>query len=160
MYCSSCGVAVTQGLSYCNYCGAKLSGGKADDGSQTEFIEFSEVKPGLLVSAMVAVFVLGLFAITLLMGMMKAILHLNEGAILGFAVLCFLIMLSLEGVFVRLLFRRKRVTEEAGSGVLLKGSATKELDAARARALPEPVPSVTEHTTRAFDPTYPERTSK
>ncbi len=25
MYCSSCGVAVAQGLSYCNFCGAKLN---------------------------------------------------------------------------------------------------------------------------------------
>ena len=35
-----------------------------------------------------------------------------------------------------------------------------ELDAAQARGLPEPVPSVTEHTTRAFEPVYNERTSK
>jgi hypothetical protein len=44
--------------------------------------------------------------------------------------------------------------------VRLKGPATKELDAAHARAMPEHVPSVTEHTTRAFDPIYTERTSK
>ena len=44
--------------------------------------------------------------------------------------------------------------------MLLKGQATRELDAAQARVLPEPVPSVTEHTTRAFEPIYNERTSK
>jgi hypothetical protein len=37
---------------------------------------------------------------------------------------------------------------------------TKELDAAQPRALPEPVPSVTEHTTRTFEPLYSERKSK
>ena len=41
MYCSSCGVAVTQGLGYCNYCGAKLNGANGDSVSTT-----SEVKPG------------------------------------------------------------------------------------------------------------------
>ena len=154
MYCSTCGVVVAQGLSYCNYCGATLSGAKGDD-----VIESPEVKPGLLVSAMAGVFILGLVAITILMGMMKAVLHLDAGVILAFAVLCFLIMLSLEGVFVRLLFRRKRGAEETGT-VQLKGHATKELEAAEARVLSEPGSSVTEHTTRAFDPIYTERRSK
>ena len=155
MYCSSCGVAVAQGLSYCNYCGAKLSGAKGDT-----VIKSPEVKPGLLVSAMVAVFVLGLVAITMLMGMMKAVLHLNVGQILAFTMLSFLIMLFLEGVFIRLLLRRKRGAEEAGDTMLWKEQATKELDAAQARVLPEPVPSVTEHTTRAFAPIHNERISK
>lgn len=155
MYCSSCGVAVAQGLTYCNYCGAKLSGAKADN-----VIKSSEAKPETLVAAMVFVFVFGLVAIMLLMGMMKAVLNLNIGVILAFTLLSFLMMLSLEGVCIRLLFRRKRGTEEAGDTVRLKGQATKELDAAQARVLPEPVPSVTEHTTRAFEPVYNERTSK
>ena len=155
MYCSSCGVAVTPGLSYCNYCGATLSGAKIETR-----IKSPEVKPELLVSAMAGVFILGLVAIGMLMGIMKAILRLDAGVILGFAVLCFLIMLFLEGVFLRLLFRRRRDPEEAGDTVRLKGPATKELDAAQARVLPEPAPSVTEHTTRAFDPIYSERTSK
>ena len=155
MYCSSCGVAVVQGLSYCNYCGAKLSGPKGDN-----VIESSEVKPEFLVAAMVVVFGFGLAGIIVLMGMMKAVLQLNVGQIFAFALLSFLIMLSLEGVFIRLLFRRKRGTEETGDTVQLKGPATKELDAAQARVLPEPVPSVTEHTTRTFEPLYNERTSK
>ena len=155
MYCSSCGVAVAQGLSYCNYCGAKLNGVKGDS-----VINSPEVKPELLVSAMVAVFVLGLAGITVLIGVMKAVLHLNDGQILAFTMLSFLIMLLVEGVCIRLLFRRNRGAEQTGGTALSKGQATKELDAAQARALPEPVPSVTEHTTRAFDPIYTERTSK
>jgi len=155
MYCSSCGVAVAQGLSYCNYCGAKLNGVKGETR-----IKSSEVKPETLVAAMVLVFVFGLGAITMLMGMMKAVLGLNVGQILAFTLLSFLIMLLIEGVCIRLLFRRKRGTEEAGDAVLLKGQATKELDAAQARVLPEPVPSVTEHTTRAFEPIYSKQKSK
>ena len=156
MYCSSCGVSVAQGLSYCNYCGAKLSGEKGET-----HIKPSEVKPESLVAAMGAVFVFGLVAITMLMGVMKAVLHLDVGLILAFTILSFLILLSLEGVFIGLLLRRKRGTEEAGDTVLLKTQGTNELDAAQARVLPEPVSSVTEHTTRAFEPVYNERrTSK
>src|SRR6266566_4103984 len=155
MYCSTCGVAVAEGLSYCNYCGAKLSGAKGDNP-----IEPAAVKPETLVAAMVFVFVLGLGAITVLMGVMKAVLHLELGQILAFTLLSFLIMLSLEGVFIRLLLRRKRGAEEAGDTVLSKGQATRELDVAQSRGLPQPTPSVTEHTTRAFDPIYTERTSK
>jgi hypothetical protein len=94
------------------------------------------------------------------MGMMKTVLELPAERVLGFTLFPFLIMLLLEGVFLRLLFRRKRGAGKADDVVLLKGQATKELDAAQARALPEPLASVTEHTTRAFDPIYSERKSK
>jgi predicted amidophosphoribosyltransferase len=155
MYCPSCGVNVTPGSSYCNYCGEKLSGAKSD-----RIIKSPEVRPETLVGAMVFAFVFGLGAITLLMGMMKAVLRLEVGVILAFALLSFLILLSLEGVFIRLLLRRKRGAEEGGDTVHLQGQATRELDAAQARVLPEPLPSVTEHTTRAFDPIYPEQNRK
>lgn len=154
MYCSSCGVAVTPGLSFCNYCGVRLSGAKSDS-----TIKSPEVRPETLIGAMVFAFVFGLGAITVFMMAMKAILHLETGLILFFALLCFLTLLSLESVFIRLLFRRRRGTEEAGDAVLLKGQVTRNL-AAQARSLPEPLPSVTEHTTRAFDPIYSERRSK
>jgi hypothetical protein len=58
-----------------------------------------------------------------------------------------------ESVFTWQLLSRKRGAEETGD------TATKELYAAQARVLPEPVPSVTEHTTRAFEPIYTDRKS-
>jgi len=155
MYCSTCGVAVAQNLSYCNYCGAKLSPAKGDSDSET-----SEVKPGLLISAMAGVFILGLPAIIILMGVMKTVLELPADRVLAFTLLPFLIMLMLEGVFLRLLFRRKRGNAKTSDVEVLKGQATRELDAAHAGALPEARPSVTEHTTRVLDPIYNERDSK
>ena len=154
MYCSSCGVVVAQGLSYCNYCGAKLSGVRGDS-----IIKSPEVKPQSLVWAMVAVLVFGFVAIVFLMMAMKMV-GLNVGQILAFMILSFLIMLLLEGVFIWQLLRSKRGGEKSGDTVLLKGQSTNELDAAHARVLPEPMPSVTEHTTRAFEPIYSERKSK
>ena len=155
MYCSSCGVAVAQGLSYCNYCGAKLSGAKV-----ANVVKSPEVKPDFLVAAMVGLFILGLLAIAVLMGVMKAVLDLNTGQILGFATLSFLIMLLIEGVLIWRLSRRKQGAEATVDAALSKEQATKELDAARARALPEAMSSVIEHTTRALEPIYSERKSK
>lgn len=154
MYCSACGVAVAQGLSYCNYCGAKLS-----DASE-KGLEPREVKPELLVSAMAGVFILGTVVITLLMGMMKSVLGLPVERVLAFTLLPFLVLLVIEGVFMRLLLRRNRGVEKTRYISQSKEQVTNELDAAHARELPEPVPSVTEHTTRAFAPIPNEPTSK
>ena len=136
---------MAQGLSYCNHCGAKLT-------QERGAIRSSEVKPEALVWGMVAVLVFGFAAIVFLMMAMKMV-GLNVGQILAFTILSFLIMLLVEGVFIWQLLRRKRGAEETSD-------TTKELYAAQARALPEPVPSVTEHTTRAFEPIYTERQRK
>jgi len=151
VYCSSCGVAVAQGLGYCNYCGAKLNGVKGDN-----LIKSPEVKPGSLVWGMVAVLVFGFVAIVFLMMAMKMV-GLNVGQILAFTILSFLIMLLVEGVFIWQLLSRKRGAKETGDTKLSKEQAWRELEAAQARVLPEAMPSVTEHTTRSFEPIYRER---
>jgi|SRR5215813_1566478 len=149
MYCSACGVAVTNGLTYCNYCGARLN--RAED-SKSE-----EVKPGSVITMMVATFVMGTFAITLLMGMMKAVLHFDYPQIMAITLLCFLTMFVLEGVFIYLLFRGRRDDAASREGSLSPLRAdTKELGP-ESRLPTEPVASVTEHTTRAFTPLYVER---
>jgi hypothetical protein len=155
MYCSSCGVAVAQGLSYCNYCGGKLGGEKGDSVSRTP-----EVKPELLVSAMAGVFILGLVAIAVLIGVLKAVAGFDLPFLLAALMLSFLIMLMVEGVLVGLLFKRRKGDKRAGGTERMKEQTTRELGEAQARVLPEPVSSVTEHTTRSFDPVYIERKSK
>ena len=155
MYCSSCGVSIAQGLSYCNYCGAKLSGAKADS-----VIKSSEVKPELLVSAMVGLFILGLMAIGVLIGVMKQVAGFDLPFLLAFAMFSFVLMLGVEGVLIWLLLSGRRGAKEARDTGRLKEQTTKALGEGQARALPETVSSVTEHTTRSFDPVYSERTSK
>jgi hypothetical protein len=153
MYCSTCGAIVARGLSYCNHCGAKLSAGK-DDG----LVKTTELRAeSLIISAMVGLFVVGLLAIAVLMGVMKAVLNLDQPLIIAFTLLSFLIMLSVEGVLIWRLPRRRRAAEAAGGEVPPEGPVTKELDAARGRGLPEPAPSVTEETTRTLEPAYRER---
>ena len=147
MYCSECGLSVVQGLSYCNHCGAKLTG--------ENITKSSEVKPESLVWAMVTVVVFGFVAIVFLMMAMKMV-GLNVGQILAFTILSFLIMLLVEGVFTWQLLLRKRGAETRDTA-LSNTQTTKELDSAQARLLPEAMPSVTEHTTRTFEPIFIER---
>ncbi|HEX8141433.1 MAG TPA: hypothetical protein VF553_02490 [Pyrinomonadaceae bacterium] len=128
-----------------------MSGEKGDS-----LIKSPELKPASLVWGMVAVLVFGFVAITFLMMAMKMV-GLNVGQILAFTILSFLIMLVVEGVFIWQLLRRKHGAEERGGTALSKEQATKELEAAQARVLPEAMPSVTEHTTRSFEPIYRER---
>lgn len=153
MYCQSCGAAAALGLSYCNQCGAKLRG--ADDVARP-----SEVKPELLVSAMVGAFVLGLGAIAVLVGVLKAVAGFDLPIILAITTLSFLLLLIIEGVLIGQLLRGRKRARAVRDADPAKEQSTKELAGVQAHGLPEPVPSVTEHTTRAFDPAYVERRSK
>ena len=157
MYCSSCGAAVVPGLSYCNHCGARLSGGKADVTARQ-----AELFPDSLIWAIVSVFVVGMGTTIGLMAMLKQLLDLGQGLIIAFGLLGFALMIAVESVFIYLLLSRRRTSaKEAIEDERTAGRATKELDAAReARTLPEPVPSVTEQTTRTFEPAYGERKPK
>lgn len=151
MYCSSCGGAVVAGLSYCNYCGAKLGAEKNVDITTT-----TDLFPDSLVWAIVTVFIIGLGCTIGLMAVMKDF-EFSKASILGFTSLLFLLTLVIEGVFIGMLLGRKRGAKVVGDTKGLKPAATTELGPADARALPEPVPSITEHTTRAFEPLHRER---
>lgn len=148
MYCSTCGVALAKGLSFCNYCGARLPSAEAA-------LEFREVRPQLLVSAMAGIFVLGLPGITFLIFMLNAV-RLDSGVVMAFAWTSLLLLVALEAFFVVLLLRRKPLKDEPRHDQF-RSPQTNELEARRAGVLSEPVSSVTEHTTRAFDPIPRER---
>jgi hypothetical protein len=144
MYCSTCGVAIAKGLSFCSYCGAKLT-------SSETGLEFREVKPGLLVSAMAGIFVLGLPGIAFVVFMLNAALRLDPQQTMAFTWVILLLLVALEAVFLLLLLRGKRRKDETREIDQFKGSQTKELEGKYPGSLAEPVSSVTEHTTRAFD---------
>jgi hypothetical protein len=143
MYCSSCGVAVTQGLIFCNFCGAKLNQG--DRAGKSAYI-----RPENLITMMVATFIMGTFALTVLMGVMKAVLGLDSQLIVALMTFPFILMVLLEAMFIFLLLRQR--SDDKREGRVLPKRSTNELDSVR--VLPEPGASVTENTTRAFDPVY------
>ena len=150
MYCSSCGVAVAKGLSFCNYCGAKLSSTDAE-------LESREVRPGLLISAMAGIFVLGLPGIAFIIFMLNAALRLDPQQTMAFAWAAFFLLVVLEVVFLTLLITGKLRKDDSRQKRELPRSQTKELEEKYAGTLAEPVFSVTDHTTRAFDSVPRER---
>jgi hypothetical protein len=155
MYCSSCGVAVAQSsLTYCTHCGAILGGAKSGSGSRQ-----AELFPESLIWAIVAVFVVGVGCVIGLIAVMKNF-GLNEGLINAFASLIFLMMIAIESIFIWMLLSRSRRPKEVSNTAPANEHMTRELDAAQERLLPEPLQSVTEHTTRTFEPIYSERKSK
>ena len=142
-YCPTCGNRAAEGLSYCKNCGAKLTRPDKED-------KPSGLRPESLIGAMTTVFVLGFICTIMLMGVMKVILGLPVDQVLHLALIPVLLILVLEGVFARMLFRSTKKIQRKSDKVL-SDHATSELDPAQVRVLPEPLPSVTEHTTRAFE---------
>lgn len=150
MYCSSCGAAVPKDLSYCNHCGARLNGANVEDAGKPP-----ELFPDSLVWAIVSVFVVGIGSVIGLIAVMKNY-GLNDGLVLAFSSLILVMMLAIEAVFIGLLFSRRGGAKQKSDAEALPGrrkqQTTNELEAAQPLALPQPVMSVTEHTTRAFEP--------
>ena len=155
MYCSSCGAAVAQGLTYCNHCGAKLREAKDDS-----VIKSSEIKPELILSSMVALFILGLVAIAVLIGVLKQVAGFDLPILITVTLFSFVLMLIIEGVLIWLLLRGKKVKKEVSDTNQPNEQATKGLYTELARVLTEPVPSVIEQTTNRLEHIYRDQKSK
>jgi len=104
------------------------------------------------VSAIVVATIAGLGAVITLMAVMKVMLAANDGLINGFAALAFLFILLVDVFFAWLLLSAKREQRELSDLTKLRAEPTPELGAAQTHSLPEPVQSVTEHTTRTLEP--------
>lgn len=109
-----------------------------------------------LVWAIVGVFAVGVGSTIGLIAVMKNY-GLNEGLISAFTVSIFVLMLAIEAVFIGLLLSQKSRAKNADYIRQSKQQTTNALEEITPRALSEPAASVTEHTTRAFEPIYRER---
>ena len=143
MYCSACGTPLAPGLSYCNRCGMNLkerSDSKADPIS------------AYLISAITVVALGGLGL------MLGGAIALKNGAqfhedIIGFFMLMTFLIIGIVEVFLcRQLSRLNRASEKKQSlASSLQAGMPIGVPGPQARALPEPVPSVTENTTRTLE---------
>jgi hypothetical protein len=96
-----------------------------------------------------------------LMAVMKEVVHFNMEWITGFTILSFLLVCIVEIVLIKQLLRYQTLRQEKTDPKhQAREQTTKELEVAQPLALPDPIPSVTEHTTRAFDPVFSERTER
>ena len=153
MYCSSCGSAINPNLVYCNRCGARANGRSEVPAKVADF-------PESLVAAMVGLFVLGIGVVIGLLAVMKNVVNFEPNIILAITLLIISLLVSLEAVFIYLLFSARRALRQRLFPEDVTPSTTKELSEQKVPMLSEPRPSVTEQTTRAFEPVYREQTGK
>lgn len=148
MYCPSCGNESVQELRYCNRCGASLS--------LTGALE----KP----KSTVAIIVLSIMIMSITLGgmgiILAALVELKRSGfgedIMGlFMIFSFLIIGIIDVVLARQISRLLNASAQPGQSSTPKRTAATEPDSPRQiGAMNEPVPSVTENTTRKFEPAY------
>lgn len=161
MYCPSCGTQLAQALSYCKHCGANLSPLKDLSTTISPSAPGHETvpQPRTLNSLIWAIVVTTI--IVLGMGLGALVLmrdgRIDEGLGRIFVILCFLTLPIIEGLLVWQLLSSNRRIKRLSGQVQEQASPQDELGATTARSLSEPaepIPSVTEHTTRTFEPSY------
>ncbi len=144
MYCSACGSPITPGLSFCNRCGMSLKERSTDSRSSFPVVA--------LVFAMVLVAV---SAMGLLLGgpiALKREGQFGEELVVLFMFLTFLITAFTEIFLYRQLSRLTAQPKlPAVQPIALPTPATTEYYAPQPRSLAEPLPSVTENTTRTLE---------
>ena len=147
MYCSTCAAPLAPGLSYCNRCGANL---KEREDSKKEAVS----------AYLTTIFLLGLGGLGLMLGgalVLKNGAQLPEELIGIFMVMVFMLITIVEIFLCRQLSRVIAGKEKWESAppqlptMQTELRAPAELRAPQARALSEPVSSVTENTTRTLD---------
>ena len=156
MFCPSCGIEDTIGLPYCNRCGANLGGMVAPP---TEPAVISVTKPTLIISLTLATLTLGGFA-----GLIEGAKDLapvvrNSDPLIALILFGMITILTVDILLIRQLSRV--ITLALSSSGQTKLKRQKAISAPQAPQLQrpntarlEPAPSVTEHTTRFFEPVY------
>ena len=142
MYCANCGTLLTQGLSYCNRCGANLK-------------ERTEVSTGAISAFLTAITLIGLGGLGV---MLAGALVLRRGANLSqeligvFMLFTFLIVSLTEIILVRNLAKLTTAKEKEKKNYFPAPTPIpQDLRLAQGTPLGEPVSSVTENTTRTLE---------
>ena len=143
MYCHACGIALTQQTKYCNRCGAQLI---AQD-------QTGEVKPSekRLDEYLDGLFWITVFGVGLIFGGMVVMkkVGLNDLFILAYLLISSIAFLINFGLSLWGALRIARISREQKA---IDQRETGQLDSFTPRAALDPAPSVTEHTTRSFEP--------
>ena len=153
MYCQACGTPTSQQMRYCNRCGVQLvAPGDNSPVKSAREKRFDEYLDGL--------FWITFFGIGFVVGggVILKKLGLSNWLIIGYMVLTGLAFLVNFGLNLWGLSRIVKL-EKTGRG-LTPSPDTAELPAQQNVAALPPVPSVTENTTRSFDPVYVKRNTE
>jgi len=146
MYCANCGTPLAPGLSYCNRCGNSL---KERDNSKNT---------GAITAFLTAITLLGIVGSGIILGgalALKNEAHLGDDLVALFMLMVFAIVGITEFLLIRQLSRLTGSAETRKS--IGAQPAPNELRPPNLAALPEPLPSVTENTTRTLEYSRRER---
>jgi hypothetical protein len=154
MYCPSCGTESATELSYCNRCGANLK----------PILNQSGVPPARLVGAAwaiamaVALVTLGGFGMIfgLVMALITRGINLSAGG-MGLIFFSSLIILTIDWLLVRQLSRVLNMPQLSSDVTQTKKEKPAEPVVQQIDAPRQPVSSVTDQTTRAFEPIHRDR---
>ena len=143
MYCAACGTPLAPGLSYCNRCGMSLKEPTAPKANAIS---------AYLISAIT---VLGIAGLGLMLGGAMALRvggQFPEDIVGIYMLLTFSLVALIEFFLCRQLSRLTRASEKRETAApLLQAGTPNEIRGQQPRALGEPVPSVTENTTRTLE---------
>jgi len=142
MYCSACGTPLAPGLSFCNRCGMSLK--ERHEQKQT----------GAITAFLTAITLIGTIGLGIMLGGALTLTneaHLAEELVGFFMLFTFLIVLVTEILLVRQLSRLTRTNQAKAIDAPQPVAMPAEFRPAQQHSLAEPVPSVTENTTRTLE---------
>ena len=151
MYCQSCGTEVTKELNYCNRCGANLN---TSSNLPEQF-----VRPVSLTAPTVAVALMVVVSLGIIFASIADLARkdINPVALTWMVIGGLAMVVGVVALILRQWTQLAGVTKQPERSLPRKKPAEKE---SAPMSLPpmrsEPIPSVTEHTTRTFDPLYRE----
>ena len=150
MYCQACGMALTQQMRYCNRCGTQLV-------ASTEEAAVKAAREKRLDEYLDGLFWITVFGLAFVFGGMVVLkkLDLANWLIFGYMVLSSVAFLINFGFSVWGVARINREGRREQS--FPSRPNTSELPQVHQAELLPPIPSVTENTTRSFDPVYAKR---
>lgn len=141
MYCSACGTPLAPGLSFCNRCGANL---RAPTDSKT----------GTITAFLTAITLIGMTGLGIMFAgalVLKNEANMHEGLVGFFMLFTFLFLAITEILLLRQMSRFTKSTDQKPPETSAQFVSAPELRSGQQRALPEPVASVTENTTRTLE---------
>lgn len=156
MYCSSCGIEVTQELNYCNRCGANLN-------TATSLVPQMPARPVRLTGPTIALGLTVVMSLATIFGGINTLTlrGLHPTAIAWIAIISFATVFGVAGLVIRLwtslLANSSNRIEAQRPPQLKRPQPNAQLHAPQTGPMQPPISSVTDHTTRTFDPAYKER---
>ncbi|HEV7645210.1 MAG TPA: hypothetical protein VGO50_14800 [Pyrinomonadaceae bacterium] len=158
MYCSSCGKSVIPGLSYCNHCGYKLTPGKKPEPGT-----ISEASFNFLIAALLGLPIAGIGVLIGLLTVMKKELGMGDNVVAAVAFFAFFLLTISELGLLKLLLssvKTRKDSKESAENYRSEEPAPRILHEAQPFDAVQPASgmgsSVTENTTRNFEPAYRE----